>query len=82
MTNLNALTLDQLLERVQIIDDLMPSLTMRGLEKAQDELSAIEAELDSRMPGCEFQALLDGFEPVYQFDFEFLPDDYGLQPNG
>ena len=59
MKNLNALTLDQLLQRVQIIDDLMPSLTQRGLDKAQDELSAIEAELDSRQPEGVFQTLYE-----------------------
>ena len=52
-------TTDQLLKRVQIIDDLMPSLTRRGMDKAQDELSAIEAELDSRQPEGEFQILYE-----------------------
>lgn len=91
MTNLNKLTIDLLLMRIETINRLKPTYTQLGLDLANCELSAIEAELDSRMPRVEFRTLLDrdfqsgfhwyvvGFEPIYPFDAEILPDDYGLQ---
>jgi hypothetical protein len=58
-------TIDHLLMRVQVIDDMIPGLTQRGLNRAQDELSAIEAKLDMYQPEGEFVTLLgDGGQPV------------------
>lgn len=70
------LTTDQLLQIVGLHNQIkatgllagMP-LTQAGLDWVNEELSAIEAELDRRQPEGEFQTLLDdqgqpvGFEP-------------------
>ena len=59
MNNLNALPLDGLLDRVTVLEDFKPILTQSGVDKANDELSAIEAELDSRQPEGVFQTLYE-----------------------
>jgi hypothetical protein len=74
-------TIDHLLERVRVIDDMMSALTQRGLNKAQDELSAIEAELDTYQPEGEFVTLLGdngqpvGFEPIEYGKVELAHDE-------
>jgi len=67
---------DELLDHAEILDDLKATgyisnelLSQRGLDWLNDELSAIEAELDTRMPEGEFVTMLGendepvGFEP-------------------
>jgi hypothetical protein len=61
----------QLLKQVETLNQIKNSgllgeqaLTPFGRDWCNDELSAIEAELDTRKPDCDFTDLLDGFEPV------------------
>lgn len=58
------LTLDQLLQRVEFLNDCKRTglicgakLTQAGRDFINEELSTIEAELDSRAPEGEFRAL-------------------------
>jgi hypothetical protein len=48
-------------DRLQVKEDIKnhPSVTQRWVDNMNDELSAIEWELESCKPDCEFQILLD-----------------------
>lgn len=75
---MNIWTLDKLLARTTGLNLLKQQgcigsqqLTQVGLDRINEELSAIDAELDHRAPEVEFRTLLNeagepvGFEPVY-----------------
>lgn len=81
----------QLLKQVETLNQIKASgflagqaLTQFGLDMCNDELSAIEAELDTRKPDCDFTNLLDGFEPVcfvklQQAQEELLAADFATE---
>lgn len=63
--NYSQLTLDQLFERIDWLNGMKSrkeicglAITQRGIDRANQELSAIEAELDMRQPVGEFVILL------------------------
>lgn len=54
--NYSQFTLDRLLKHVEVINSMKPELSQLGLDRANAELSAIEAELTERQP--EFAILI------------------------
>ena len=66
MITLSSMTTGQLLERTFVLNNLkmfgpteLHTLSQKGIDNVNDELSAIEAELDSRQPEGEFQILYE-----------------------
>lgn len=59
-----------LLRHVKVLNDMKPILTQAGLDRANRELSAIEAEFDQCQPGCEFVTLLDDRGQPVGFEIE------------
>jgi hypothetical protein len=59
-----------LLRHIEVINNMKPILTQAGLDHANRELGAIEAELDQRQPGCEFVTLLDDHGNPVGFEIE------------
>lgn len=85
------LTLDQLLQRVEFLNDCKRTglicgakLTQAGRDFINEELSTIEAELDTRAPEVEFRTMYFGapiptkWEVIPHMDYElgFEPANY------